>query len=182
MFVASCKTHKNGVELTRRFGFQHIFDFAIENDLDAEVFDGFDLGHEIGARKPDSRLGGDDPEPRHPARYRTSFTVPELLEPGAITTSAVVHGACFSRATVSGWRSRAATSRGAPFLRNGLPLTHLPIICYPRPCIERPIHEKALFESTGSSGQGALPLSTQKNSQQAQLANFSRNHGRKPCI
>jgi hypothetical protein len=31
--------HKNGVELTRRFGFQHIFDFTIENDLDVELFD-----------------------------------------------------------------------------------------------------------------------------------------------
>jgi hypothetical protein len=60
--------HKNGVELTRRFGFQHIFDFTIENDLDAEVFDSFDLGHEIGARKP---VRG-DAEMQHPAGQRTS--------------------------------------------------------------------------------------------------------------
>src|SRR6202166_3259559 len=72
--------HKNGVELTRRFGFQHILDFTIENDLDAELFDAFDLGHELGARKP---VRGDT-EMQHPAGQRTSIVdfdvVTEALE------------------------------------------------------------------------------------------------------
>src|SRR5271157_1949133 len=72
--------HKNGVELSRRFGFQHILDFTIENDLDAEVFDAFDLGHEIGARK--SVRG--DTEMQHPAGQRSGIVdfdvVTEALE------------------------------------------------------------------------------------------------------
>jgi hypothetical protein len=37
-----------------------------------------------GQAMTDSRLVGDNPDSRHPARYRTSFTVPELLKPDAV--------------------------------------------------------------------------------------------------